>query len=59
MSKASIHRRSFLSRSVGAGAGLALTGFPGLISAPRHQRSNQCRDRGSGRPRDRSAEAIL
>ena len=33
MSKASIHRRSFLSRSAGAGAGLALAGFPGLVSA--------------------------
>ena len=32
MSKASIHRRSFLSRSAGAGAGLALAGFPGLVS---------------------------
>ena len=33
MSNASIHRRSFLSRSAGAGAGLALAGFPGIISA--------------------------
>ena len=31
MSKKSIHRRSFLSRS--AGAGLALAGFPGILSA--------------------------
>ena len=33
MSKSSISRRSFLSRSAGAGAGLALTGFPGTIRA--------------------------
>ena len=32
MSKTSIHRRSFLSRSAGVGAGLALAGFPGLVS---------------------------
>ena len=31
MSQSSIHRRSFLSRS--AGAGLALAGFPGILSA--------------------------
>ena len=31
MSRSSIHRRSFLSRS--AGAGLALAGFPGILSA--------------------------
>ena len=28
-----MHRRSFLSRSAGAGAGLALAGFPGIVSA--------------------------
>ncbi len=33
MSQASIHRRSFLSRSAGAGAGLALASFPGIVSA--------------------------
>lgn len=33
MSESSISRRSFLSRSAGAGAGLALTGFPGTIRA--------------------------
>ena len=33
MNQASIHRRSFLTRSAGAGAGLALAGFPGIISA--------------------------
>ena len=33
MSQASIHRRSFLTRSAGAGAGLALAGFPGIVSA--------------------------
>ena len=33
MSKSSISRRSFLSRSTGAGAGLALAGFPGTIRA--------------------------
>ena len=33
MSKSSISRRRFLSRSAGAGAGLAVAGFPGIASA--------------------------
>ena len=33
MSKSSISRRRFLSRSAGVGAGLAVTGFPGIASA--------------------------
>ena len=33
MGKTSIHRRSFLSKSAGAGTGLALAGFPGIIRA--------------------------
>ena len=33
MSESSISRRSFLSRSAGAGAGLTLTGFPRTIRA--------------------------